>query len=618
MALIRLTTTRGALGLYGALLVLPTLVFGWLYWRELQRDYQEQLDAVPATAKDGARRIVGLMRDQLDQLLESEERRPFYHYGTVFSPEDAIDDELALQPSPLVKSRAPRGVLAWFNFDRKQGTKGEIDLFLGRDKLEGEEARLRDELIPALERFRARKIEEGLLREWTQLENVEPEPLPLHAVAIHLGHKDTLECLRMCAPLIKGLSVSTGVSKFHLDFYLDEDGTPRAIASRRVLSQEPPSDLPSEAHCLTPLLDGFALHQGFFLDVGWLFEELPFLIAAQALGETEELIRSPGALPFDKIDTVFADILPVRDLGFTANDGPESAYGKLEVSIDTDHIDARYKAHLTRFLGVALMLVLSLASGFTFLYRSVGRELEQAHRTQNFVASVTHELRTPLSTIQLHGEMLLDGWVDDPDKRREYYRRIVRETKRLSTLVENVLEKSKLKEDEDRAGAARQPQRAHRAPCATILVDPEGNESELSFDLGLANGLPPVWADRGGGVGHPDSNLIENARKYAPVAEGGDRILPQTRIRTRGRRRACPSRGRRPRPGRTARPRTDKVFEAFYRVGSEATRTTTGTGLGLHLVQLHADAVGARTRRATPAARAAEAIFRVAYRSAVI
>ena len=83
----------------------------------------------------------------------------------------------------------------------------------------------------------------------------------------------------------------------------------------------------------------------------------------------------------------------------------------------------------------------------TLIYRSVNRELEQAHRTQNFVAAVTHELRTPVSTIRLHGEMLLDGWAADEEKRQEYYRRIVRETGRLSTLVENVLEKSKLKEE---------------------------------------------------------------------------------------------------------------------------------------------------------------------------
>jgi signal transduction histidine kinase len=65
---------------------------------------------------------------------------------------------------------------------------------------------------------------------------------------------------------------------------------------------------------------------------------------------------------------------------------------------------------------------------------------------QNFVAAVTHELRTPISTIQLHAEMLLEGWTTDPEVVKTYHARILRETKRLSTLVERVLEKSRLKE----------------------------------------------------------------------------------------------------------------------------------------------------------------------------
>ncbi len=601
--MIRSTTTRGSLGLYGALLVLPTLVFGWLYWRELLKDYQEQLEAVPATAKDGARRIAAGMKDTLDKLLEAESRRPFYQYGRLFSPEDAVGDELALQTSPLVKLRAPRGVLGWFNFDRKDGAQGPIQLFVGRGRLGEEEELLRADLAPAVERFRARKLAEGRLQELAQLDEVEPERLPLRAIAIHLGQERDLECVKRCSPLLRGLEVSTGVSRFHLDFYVEEDGTPRAVASRRVLSQEGLTDLPQEAECLRPLVRGFALQQGFFLDVDWLFQELPFFIAGQALGENEELISAPGALSYDKIDTVFADILPARDLGFSAALAEQLAYGKLEVSIDTDHIEERYLSHLRRFLGVALMLVLSLATGFTLLYKSVQRELEQARRTQNFVASVTHELRTPLSTIQLHGEMLLDGWVDDPDKRSEYYRRIVRETKRLSTLVERVLEKSQLKERSTAPEAGDLNSAILR--LRPSLVD-ASETADLVFDL--APGLPLVWLTPEGVAGIL-GNLVENARKYAPVPAQGEPIRVATRLEGQRVLLEVADRG----PGVPAEER-DKIFEAFYRMGSEATRTTTGTGLGLHLVRLHADVAGAR---ATVHARdGGGSVFRVAYRVA--
>jgi signal transduction histidine kinase len=397
--------------------------------------------------------------------------------------------------------------------------------------------------------------------------------------------------------------LSTGVSKFQLEFYLEEDGTPRAVVSRRVFALENLANLPLEAECLRPLVKGFQLQQGFFVDVEWLFQELPFFIAGQALGETEDLISALDALDYDKIDTVFADILPVRDLGFSAATDEELAYGKLEVSIDTDHIEQRYLSHLRRFLGVALMLVLSLATGFTLLYRSVRRELEQAHRTQNFVASVTHELRTPLSTIQLHGEMLMDGWVDDPDKRREYYKRIVRETRRLSTLVERVLEKSQMKEkvSEPEPGdlnAAIQRMRQS-------LLD-ASDTPDLAFEL--EPDLPLVWLTPDGVTGIL-SNLVENARKYAPVPPGGEPIAVRTRREDRRVVLEVADRG----PGVPPEEK-DKIFEAFYRIGSEATRTTTGTGLGLHLVKLHADAAGAKAS-VLPRAGGGSC-FRVTYRIA--
>ena len=66
----QLKTTRTSLGLYGALLVLPTLVFGGLYWQELQQEYQEELGVIPEEAADGARRILTTWKGRLDKLLD--------------------------------------------------------------------------------------------------------------------------------------------------------------------------------------------------------------------------------------------------------------------------------------------------------------------------------------------------------------------------------------------------------------------------------------------------------------------------------------------------------------------------------------------------------------------
>jgi len=215
---------------------------------------------------------------------------------------------------------------------------------------------------------------------------------------------------------------------------------------------------------------------------------------------------------------------------------------------------------------------------------------------------VTHELRTPVSTIRLHGEMLLDGWAADEDKRQEYYKRIVRETKRLSTLVENVLEKGRLKEK------VTEPQlsdlNAEVRRIERDLASGDGRD-DLAFDL--APRLPEIWLTPDGVAGIL-SNLVENARKYAPVPDDGEPILVRTRWDGERALLEVADRG----PG-VPPEEHENIFQAFYRVGSEATRTTTGTGLGLHLVQLHADVSGAKV--SVLDRKGGGSIFRIAYRA---
>jgi len=261
----------------------------------------------------------------------------------------------------------------------------------------------------------------------------------------------------------------------------------------------------------------------------------------------------------------------------------------MRIAVDTMDIEARFRLRARRFFGVAAMLALSLGTGMVLLLRSVGQDLERAQQTENFVNAVTHELRTPLSAIKLHGEMLLDGWARDEDKRKTYYRRIVRETDRLSTMVERVLEKARLS-----AGTVR--------PFAGDLSElvaglrPElsrwddGEHQDLCFDL--APDLPRVMLSVEA-VTSIVVNLVENARKYAPV-DPNDPSAEPIRVVTRRN-----SRGRVVLEVQDRGPgidpdEADHVFEAFYRVGNETTRTSRGTGLGLHLVALQAEGMGAR------------------------
>jgi len=595
------TTSRRALVLYGALLVLPTLIFGWLYWSELQKDFDRDRAAIPEKAVEDSKRIKAGMFERLQRLLDTEGQRSFLQYAPVTAPQDMVGDTFALVPSPLEAQVAPAGVLGWFTFERAHplGTNSPIRIFLGRNnpdpsgQLASLEAVVRD--------FRSRKPVETLAKRMA-MEN-EPVSVPLYSLAVSLGGADNAACVRDCLPKLRDRRLEVIVSDFTLVFYRDAEKRPIAIASRRVQQRSlpPPPEALEETPCLSVLSSSVNLQQGFVLDPQWLFKKLPWDVAERVLDEEEELRTPPEALPIDNIGTRFAVLSPVPALGFDTYYPEDDNYGRLEIVIDDQLFEERAARQSQRFLATGTMLLLTLGIGMTLLYRSVRRELDQAHRMQNFVAAVTHELRTPISTIRLHAEMLQDGWVDST-KQPEYYDRIVRETQRLSTLVERVLEKSRLKENVTRPviGDLNEEILARKDD----LVGAKGDHPDLQFQLEPK--LPKVWLTSEG-LDMILSNLVENARKYAPPV--GEPLLVRTRWSQGRVLLEVLDRG----PGVPPTER-DKIFEAFYRIGSEQTRTTTGTGLGLHLVRLHAETCGAEA--SVGDREGGGSVFRISFRPA--
>jgi signal transduction histidine kinase len=613
--LVQLGTKRTALVLYCVLLVLPTAVLGALQWRQLRLDHDSDLASIPRDAQDAARRLTDAYRRRVTRLLDAENARPFYVFSRSYFPPGAIGAKVVFVPSPLVKDGVPEGLLGWFQY-RNRELPEETEVLGGdREQLESwPQARtaLLDSVLQ-LRRMEDRESSPGDLMQRTArligrhgAGHDEGQEMPV--VAINLSQEKDISCLIDALPALKDLEsqiVQVQVTPFHVRFFVDDYHQPHAVATRmvRVGGRDELRKMPS---CFQGMRFGATVMQGFVIDTQWLLESLPSALALLALDPSQRLLTArenpPPGSHVESID-------PLNELGFEIQHREDASPYLLRVALDRHEVDTRLRSRELAFLSVAGMLVLSLGTGLVLLFRSVQRDLEAARRTENFVSAVTHELRTPLSAIKLYGEMLAEGWVTDESKRSEYYRRILRESTRLETLVERVLHKGQLTRNE----LEPEPGDLVRAiePLVPMLSADESPVPARDLVFELPQGLPMVML-------HVDcvrsivTNLVENARKYAPVDPADPKaepILVRVQLVDRRVRLEVLDRG----PGIPSEERS-RIFQAFYRIGNEATRASKGTGLGLHLVALQAEAMDASVEAL--AREGGGTLFRVSFRLA--
>ncbi len=243
----------------------------------------------------------------------------------------------------------------------------------------------------------------------------------------------------------------------------------------------------------------------------------------------------------------------------------------------------------TWIVALATLLVIAVAVGLVALYRMVAVAMGFAERRSNFVAAVTHELKTPLTAIRMYGEMLRDGIVPSEAKRDEYHRHITAESERLSRLIDNVLEFSRLERDARPmvlvAGAV-----GPVLEDAAAMLRPHVERGGLTLRVAVDPDLPPVRFERDALL-QIVVNLVDNAVKYAGGAGPGEVVVHATRMDD-GR---VVVRVRDHGPG-VPREHLGRVFEPFHRGERELTRRTKGTGLGLALVRSLTEAMGGHVR----------------------
>jgi signal transduction histidine kinase len=212
--------------------------------------------------------------------------------------------------------------------------------------------------------------------------------------------------------------------------------------------------------------------------------------------------------------------------------------------------------------------------------------LDLSERRIHFVSAVTHELRTPLTTLRLYLDMLVGGLVRDEDQRGEYLRTLHAEADRLSRLVGNVLDFSRLEKQRPRLERRRV---TALDLLAQVRATWEGRCQDAGKELILASDLPAgaaLWTD-GALLQQVLGNLLDNACKYSKGAE--DRRV-WVRARSEGGRLVFEVEDRG--PGVPACERRS-VFRAFRR-GRSADVTAGGVGLGLALARRWTRLLGGR------------------------
>jgi len=228
---------------------------------------------------------------------------------------------------------------------------------------------------------------------------------------------------------------------------------------------------------------------------------------------------------------------------------------------------------------VGAAAILALAS----LSHTTRAQIALAQKKDDFISAVSHELCTPLTSIRMYIEMLENDWLTSKEKASEYYRNMRQESERLTRLIENVLDFSRLQRGGKRYDFRLGDVNACVAEVVTMM-GPYAAEHGfiIATDLGQ---LKPISFDKDA-LAQIVVNLLDNAVKYARSAPDKT-IMVRTRDSERFTIIEVEDRG----PGIPHRQRK-RVFEQFYRCteGAESGLQVAGTGLGLALVSRFAQA----------------------------
>ena len=243
-------------------------------------------------------------------------------------------------------------------------------------------------------------------------------------------------------------------------------------------------------------------------------------------------------------------------------------------------------------LGMVGLAAVVALTGLAIVVIASVKERRLAALKSDFVANVSHELKTPLSLIRMFGELLLGGRAPSDEKRRQYLQIIVSESERLTTLIENVLDFAKV--ERGKAGYEFAPGDVGEVVARSVdLYRYRAEREGVDVELEIEGGLPPARIDARA-LELAIMNLLDNALKYAKEggrvdasvarAPAGDRI--EVRVTDRG-------------PGIEPEEQ-GPIFDRFVRGRRASEQRVRGSGIGLALVKHIAESHGGRISVESP------------------
>ena len=355
-------------------------------------------------------------------------------------------------------------------------------------------------------------------------------------------------------------------------------------------------------------------------DEHWKIVGLAGLIIDQEIFENEVLPKAiTASLPKfedkekDELLVVVRDgqkrqVLPHGEAANPKKDRVKRAFNFVftdwTISLQGDFASPEKWARANFALNMTLSAVLAavLLGGIALTVRTALREMNLSAMKNEFVSNVSHELRTPLSSIRVFGEFMRRGRVVEQSKVREYGSYIETESRRLTQLINNILDFSRIE-------SGRKVYTFEPADIEEILAGTLSTFSyrlrDKGFDLsynGPDEPLPEIEVDANA-IDRAVANLLDNAVKYSDgdrrivvdLARDGDEAVISVSDHGIG----------------IPRDQQERIFERFHRVSTGLVHDIKGSGLGLSLVQHIAEAHGGRVTVASEVGKGSTFIIRL-------